>query len=218
VVVNPGNPTGAYANVETIQAAAAKANMPLIADEVFRPFTLDATTAGASFAEAPESLCFTLDGVSKRLAAPGIKLGWIRLTGPPELTAQAAAQLDQIADAYLTVSTAAAAALPAMLELEATTQAAVRARTSINLKLLREVWPGRVRSAEAGWVAVVDAPAPEPDLELRLLAEHRLSVHPGWFYGLPGNRALVVSLLPTPDRFAANLERLIKAVDASPQS
>ncbi|MDR0365288.1 MAG: aminotransferase class I/II-fold pyridoxal phosphate-dependent enzyme, partial [Bifidobacteriaceae bacterium] len=36
VVVNPGNPTGAYANVETIQAAAAKANMPLIADEVFR--------------------------------------------------------------------------------------------------------------------------------------------------------------------------------------
>jgi aspartate/methionine/tyrosine aminotransferase len=207
VAVSPGNPTGAWAPLEEIAQAAA--GLPLIVDQVFAPFALEAETPPPKSAE---TLAFTLDGVSKRLAAPGVKIGWIRLDGPPGAKGEAAEALDRVADSYLSVSAVAAAALPELLELEAETVAQARHRALANLEVLRRQWPGRVRRCQAGWVAVIDAPVAEADLALRLLRHHSLAVHPGWFYSIPGPKALVVSLLPAEPVFADLSGRLADAL------
>jgi aspartate/methionine/tyrosine aminotransferase len=201
--------------------AAARAGAAAVVDQVFWPFALDTApppappppaAPAATLAERHGVLAFTLDGVSKRLAAPGVKLGWIRLDGPETQAREAADQLDRIADVYLSVSAASAAALPALLGLEEETVGRARHRTWGNLEELRRRWPGRVRRCGAGWVAVVDAPRTEGDLALRLLRDCGLAVHPGWFYGVPGDSALVVSLLPRPEEFAAGAGALAAAV------
>jgi aspartate/methionine/tyrosine aminotransferase len=211
VAVNPGNPTGCWAPLDGIGQRALSAGAALVVDQVFQPFALDAE-APAGTSPPEECLVFTLDGVSKRLAAPGVKLGWIALDAPPETAALVAPALDRVADCYLSASQAAAEALPDLLGLEEQTVTRVRERTRGNLAELRRRWPGRVRRAEAGWTAVADAPAPEPGLAVRLLREAGLAVHPGWFYGVPGDKALVLSLLPAPAEFAAGLDALAAAL------
>jgi aspartate/methionine/tyrosine aminotransferase len=166
----------------------------------------------ASHLAGGEVLSARLDGLSKRLAAPGVKLAWIRLDGPDHLVEEAAVALDRVADTYLSVGAAPAGALPELLELENATVERIWRRTMTNLERLRSIWPGRTRRQQAGWVAVIDAPNGEADLALRLLRDHQLAVHPGWFYNIPGERALVVSLLPEPSRFASNLAALSAAV------
>ncbi|MDR3069711.1 MAG: pyridoxal phosphate-dependent aminotransferase, partial [Propionibacteriaceae bacterium] len=84
VIVNPGNPTGAYvpqSALDDIVATCARVHAALIADEVFGPFAL-AKEAYTTFAGEDRTLTFTLDGLSKLLCAPQLKLGWIRVSGP----------------------------------------------------------------------------------------------------------------------------------------
>ncbi|MDR2252323.1 MAG: pyridoxal phosphate-dependent aminotransferase [Bifidobacteriaceae bacterium] len=257
VVVSPGNPTGAFSPLGVIAEVAG--TVPLIVDQVFEPFRLDAPAAApqpsrvgpaagaagfdpvgsrgsqplgsmgpaavaapldaaAALGEPPPGcVWFVLDGVSKRLAAPGAKIGWIRVIAGASVQPEVGEALDRVADSYLSVSAASTAALPALLELEGEAVRVARHRALGNLTELRKRWPWRVRRCEAGWVAMVDAPARGPragdeDLATWLLRERGLAVHPGWFYGVPGERALVLSLLGRPQAFADAVARLVRAV------
>jgi aspartate/methionine/tyrosine aminotransferase len=183
-VVNPNNPTGAVVSGEVGAAIAEicrRHQVRLIADEVFLPYS----------SAAPLAADFTLDGLSKLLAAPGLKLGWIRAPG---LDAETAAALDLVADSYLSVSSIVQYALPELLSLADETVARVSQRVSGNLATLRARYGSRVRQSQGGWVAIVDLP-PSEDASLALLRGQHLYAHPGWFYELDAN-ALVISLLP----------------------
>ena len=48
------------------------------------------------------------------------------------------------------------------------------------------------------------------DLALALLEEERVLVQPGWFYDLPGDGWLVLSLLPDEATFAEGVARLAR--------
>lgn len=220
VVVNPGNPTGAYVADDErprLVQAARDGRAALIADEVFRPFALDGeprTLAGEAGV-----LTFALDGLSKLLCAPQLKLGWLRVSGPPDETATARAALETIADTYLSVGAPVALALPDLLALADDAVATTRARLVGNLATARALldddgW--RVRRCDGGWTVLVDAPRwlPDDDLVLTLLRDAHLAVHPGWFYDLPTPGALALSLLPEPEVFADGCRRLRAAVDA----
>ena len=54
----------------------------------------------------------------------------------------------------------------------------------------------------------IPAVEPEEDLVLRLLADHDVLVHPGYFFDFPREGFLELSLLPRPDLFAAGVDRL----------
>ncbi|MCL2780147.1 MAG: pyridoxal phosphate-dependent aminotransferase [Actinomycetia bacterium] len=244
VAVHPNNPTGGYAPAALADACR---GLPLIADEVFWPF--DTPTAGpaptgskrpalagnqpggkagtrpAASARPPrlsgalDHLVFGLDGFSKLLAAPQLKLGWIRLSGPRGQTALAAAALDRIADAYLPVSGPIAEAVPDLLALVDATVRRVRERLAGNLALAAARFDGgayRVRRCAGGWTALVDVPRIRPDDELvvALLERGRLIVHPGWFYDLDDAGTLALSLLPSPAAFARGCELLRDTIDA----
>ena len=221
VVVNPGNPTGAYVADDErspLVEAARTGGAALVVDEVFGPYHLDAP-APRTLAGEDRVLTFALDGLSKLLCAPQLKLGWLRISGPPDETAAAAAALETIADTYLSVGAPVALALPELLELADESVATTRARLVGNLATARAVldhggW--RVRRCDGGWTVLVDVPRwlPDDELVLSLLRDAHLSVHPGWFYDLPTPGALALSLLPEPEAFAEGCRRLRAAVDA----
>ncbi|MDR0432987.1 MAG: pyridoxal phosphate-dependent aminotransferase, partial [Bifidobacteriaceae bacterium] len=219
-LVNPENPTGIYTDAQTRQAvldAVANAGAALIADEVFNPFALDGQPT--TLAGEDQVVVFTLGGLSKSLCAPQMKLAWIRLSGPPPATKPIRELLDQIADTLLPVSSPVALALPDLLDLSDAVIPHTRHRLATNLATARRVLdqaPYRVRRCEGGWSVIVDAPryVDGDDLPIRLMREAHLAVHPGWFYDLPDDAALVLSLLPHPDQFATSCHNLRAAIDA----
>ena len=220
VVVNPGNPTGAYVADDErgpLVEAARAGGAALIADEVFGPFALDGRPR--TLAGEDRVLTFALDGLSKLLCAPQLKLGWLRVSGPPDDKAAASAALETIADTYLSVAAPVALALPELLALADEAVAATRDRLVGNLETARallddEGW--RVRRTEGGWTVLVDVPRwlPDDELVLHLLRDAHLAAHPAWFYDLPTHGTLALSLLPEPEAFAAGCRRLRAAVDA----
>lgn len=221
VVVSPGNPTGAYVADDergALVAAAQTGGAALVVDEVFGPYHLDAP-APRTLAGEDRVLTVALDGLSKLLCVPQLKLGWLRVSGPPDDVAAASAALETIADTYLSVGAPVALALPELLDLADEAVAATRARLVANLATARALlddagW--RVRRCDGGWTVLVDVPRwlPDDDLVLTLLRDAHLAVHPGWFYDLPGSGALALSLLPEPRAFAEGCRRLRAAVDA----
>lgn len=239
VVVNPGNPTGAYldAGGEALVEACAVRGLPLISDEVFGPFALDSMTSmttsmtndralAGDVPRVPPTLAgesrvvtVTLGGLSKLLCAPQLKLAWARLAGPAAELAVVREGLDSIADMFLPVSGPIAAALPELMALADESVTATRTRLTANLAALREVFGGgpyRVRRCEGGWTALLDVPRylPSQELVIHLLREAHLAVHPGWFYDLPSEGTLALSLLPSPEEFRSGMARLRSALDA----
>jgi aspartate/methionine/tyrosine aminotransferase len=227
VLVDPGNPTGAYlapaTAAQVAELALRHASVPII-DQVFYTYRLtDGGGEGPRGAELPEwdapgaPLSFRLDGLSKLACAPGVKLAWIRLAGPAGEAAAAAKALDAIADTYLNVSTTAALALADILQQADRIGEALRGRLRRNLRALAQALApaATVRRVEGGWVAIVDpVVVPEgADPALWLLEHAHLSVHPGWLYDLAENDAIVVSLLPEPEQFDAGIAALRAGLD-----
>ena len=215
VMVNPNNPTGAYVSAEdagVIGEWCAAEGVPVIADEVFRPYAIEAPAPTPPLASTlgGSGVVITLDGLSKLLAAPQLKLGWLRVSGPASLTGALAERLDAIADAYLSVNSPVACALPELLGLAHTTVERVTARCQTNLRTLRQLGDTvRVRRTDGGWVGLVDLPPVDNDDSTTLeLLRRGVSVHPGWFYDLCDAHIIAVSLLLEPTAFTTALSRV----------
>jgi len=212
LVVNPNNPTGSYVIADE-QDAIARFGLPVISDEVFHPFAFG--EKAPSFAR-DDVLTFTLGGLSKSAGLPHYKLGWIRISGPGKENAIAALEL--IADNFLSVSTPVQAALPELLAIAPRIREAIRSRTSSNLATLNaalENYPAaRVLPVEGGWSAVIRVPRIDSDeaLALRLLEEHGVVVHPGYFFDFDTDGYLVVSLLTEDGIFEEGIARLISSL------
>jgi alanine-synthesizing transaminase len=222
VVVSPNNPTGTGILREELRALLAlsrERGFGLISDEVFLDYRFAERPGDAPVAAAEDAgLVFSLGGLSKSAALPQLKLGWILANGPAGVLAAALSRLEWIADAYLSVGTPVQLALPRLLEHGRLAADAIRARIVENHAALAAAFPpGSPASAEplvGGWSAVLRVPAlePEEDLVLRLLADHDLLVHPGYFFDFPREGFLVLSLLPAPELFREGVSVLARAL------
>ncbi len=108
IVINPNNPTGSYIRKgerSAILRLCERYGMALIADEVFFDFPLDDAAERESFIGEERVLTFVLDGLSKRLGMPQMKLGWIAVSGPPQEALRAKKRLELIADTFLSAGT-----------------------------------------------------------------------------------------------------------------
>jgi aspartate/methionine/tyrosine aminotransferase len=209
VVVNPNNPTGSFVTPPE-QAALARFGLPIISDEVFLDYPLEST--GTTF--RPNTLTFTLGGLSKSAGLPHYKLGWIRVSGPG--ASDAIEALELIADNFLSVATPVQAALPEILRIAPRIRAAISQRTRRNLAHLRANASASttVLPVEGGWSAVVRVPRVESDEELavRLIEQHGVAVHPGYFFDFDSDGYIVVSLLTAADQFDEGVRRLFEAL------
>jgi len=205
VVVNPNNPTGSFVTREEQDKIAAH-ELPVISDEVFLDYPLDAS--GTSFVRE-DVLTFTLGGLSKSAGLPHYKLGWIRVSGPGKREALEALEL--IADNFLSVATPVQVALPELLRVAPRIRDAIRARTRANLATLRaaNMPSAQVLPVEGGWSAVIRIPRVMSDEDFALaLLDRGVVVQPGYFFDFASEGYIIVSLLTREDVFRAGLAHL----------
>lgn len=229
MVVNPNNPTGNYCKQEEMRRLneiCAARSMAIVADEVFLDFGLQGEigrTSGNDRYRAPSFsanegvLTFTLSGISKICGLPQMKAAWIVVTGPEGVKSQAAARLEVIADAYLSLNAPVQWALPRLLNLRRGFQQQLLVRVRENLgELDRQLGKncGAERlEVEAGWNSVIRVPAvqSDEDLALRLLSEQGTYAHPGHFYDFDRDGYLVVSLITPAQDFGRGIAAILSS-------
>jgi aspartate/methionine/tyrosine aminotransferase len=169
--------------------------------------------------ETPRALTFTLGGLSKGSGLPQMKLGWVLVDGPPAIRDEALGRLEFLADGYLSVGAPVQRAASRLLALGSRNRDRILARVHENLAALSAALPAesacRPLPADGGWAAIVQIPAvlSEEELTLALLEQDGVLVHPGYFFDIPREAFLVLSLLPEPSRFAAGLQRILSRLD-----
>lgn len=224
LVVSPNNPTGSVISqddAEWLAGLCATRGVAIVADEVFADYRF----VRSSIAPLPHclipslpssALTFSLGGLSKSAGLPQMKLGWIAVSGPDALVQDALAKLELICDTYLSVSTPVQVAAASLIEAGASIRAAIQARVMANLATCRDLVATRqdvtMFEPDAGWCVVLQVPATESEehLVLRLLEDHHVLVHPGYFFDFPTEAFLVLSLLPAADVFAEGVSRVIR--------
>jgi alanine-synthesizing transaminase len=219
VVVNPNNPTGSFLKRDELSPLlgfCAARRLALVVDEVFSDYALgdDAGLITAT-TQINTVLTFTLNGFSKTLGLPQMKLGWVVTNGPEQLRAEADARLDLIADTFLSVNTPAEHAAPAWLALRGQIQGQILDRLRGNLNWLADRLhdtPCRLLKVEGGWSAAVEVPRlmSEEELVLSLLEEDGVLAHPGYFFDFPREAFLVLSLLAPEADFREGVERILR--------
>ena len=223
VLINPNNPTGSYVKEnerEALIALCRERGIAIIVDEVFFDYDLEPIAANRRLAGEEGVLTFALDGFSKMLAAPHAKVGWIRVSGPDDDVAEAQRRLDVIADDYLPMSDIIAGCIPALLDAAEAQTDRVRERVRGNLAALHrmlesdELGVVNVLRPEGGWNVLLRVPSvlDENELVLKLIADHRLTGQPGYFFDMTSNGYLAVSLLPEPEEFKRGIAAVLDTV------
>ena len=201
VLVNPNNPTGHFLKQHEL-AELASFGLPIISDEVFRDYLLEPEPDSVQTLQGtPDALVFTLNGLSKTVGLPQMKLAWMIATGPAE---EALQRLELIADTYLSAGTPVQIALPQLLAARESIQGQITKRSQSNLAFLRASGL-RTLQVEAGWYAVVAYPE---EAVPALLKDHNVLVQPGYFYDFETSGYVVLSLLTPEETFRAGVQQL----------
>ncbi len=218
VLVHPNNPTGSFVKKEEKEhliSIAKEKNLALICDEVFLDYPYPENTAHAiSFAGEKNALTFTLSGISKVLALPQMKLGWIVVNGSDKLRDASIERLELISDTYLSVNTPVQQALDAWFSFRPALQDQVRKRILMNREFLLKkcrTENADLLNGEGGWYAILRLPGAEDEEKwvLGLLERQSVLIHPGYFYDFfeEGRFGVVSLLLPT-EQFRGGVDRL----------
>jgi len=212
--VSPNNPTGNMLRRSEWKALCSL-SLPVVVDEVFRPYLKDgqehdpeADPLAEPSAHAPT---ITLDGLSKRALAPGLKAAWMSVRGPG--SEPLLARLEHIADTFLSVQGPVQHALSSFLELEHQVQEELNQRLRENdakLRALTSHTPLTVLHADGAWMRIVRFPKTLNEHEwAERLAHSGLFAHPGELYGLPHRPSFVVSLILPSTQFEEGVKRML---------
>ena len=212
VLISPHNPTGMVAErdqIEGLATIAGRHKLPIIGDEVFREFVFDDAIPRRP-AETRAPLVFTLNGFSKMFALPGLKLGWMAVSGEAALVEKAMTTLELMSDTFLPVNEIAQFSVPAIFkngrEFLAEYRSRIREYRETAVSVLGS---GTGIAPRGGFYMVVpyERDIEEEDLTIELIDEEHVLVHPGYFYDIEG-RHLVFSFVNNPETLREVLPRI----------
>lgn len=216
ILISPHNPTGAVAQedeVTPLAEIAARHRLPILSDEVFSPFLFRQNRLPRP-AATTAPLVLTLNGFSKMLALPGMKIGWIALSGEAPLVRKALSALETISDTFLPVNEIAQFSVPALFGgakgFLPAYQSAIRERAQLAMDLLSRSDRLSFVPPEGGFYLTVrmnDPKADEEEIALDLLRRRSLLLHPGFFYDLEPPH-LVLSFVSEPSLLQTAMEKL----------
>jgi aspartate/methionine/tyrosine aminotransferase len=159
--------------------------------------------------DGPKCPIFWLNGLSKAVGSPQLKLGWMAFYAPRENFEEIRAALEFVEDAYLSVSAPAQALCASLLKHSEAYESKVLDRLQQNWQTLREAFPSKYcPEVLGGWYAVVRLGEDDEELTLRLLREKHVLVQPGFFFDFDEDGWVVMSLLQDPAIFKEAIERI----------
>ncbi len=216
IAVSPNNPTGSFLSSEDrgfLLELCTEHPLALIVDEVFADYHFEEKVKPPCWPTEPPALVFRLNGISKMLGLPQLKLAWIYAAGPMSLLDVALGRLEFIADTFLSVNTPIQVALPRLLQLRPQIQRAIRERIQINRTCLERLQPSppwTLLPAEGGWYAILRIPSVHSEEEwgLGLLEDEGIYTYPGYFFDFTEEPYLVLSLLPRADHFTEGITQM----------
>lgn len=222
VVVNPNNPTGNYLKQQELAALdqiCRDNRLALIVDEVFSDYSAAARPPELqTVVNRTRALTFVLNGFSKMLGLPQVKLGWIVIGGDPGRSKAAQDGLEILLDFYLSVASPVQHAAARLMGHRPEIQRQILARIAANTQILEAQIARnanyRLLVRQGGWYAIIeifDTVADENRI-MRLLERDHTLVHPGYFYEFDKEGIVVVSLLTPVDTFRDGIYRLISTV------
>ena len=160
--------------------------------------------------DGPKCPIFWLNGLSKAVGSPQLKLGWMAFYAPREKFEEIRAALEFVEDAYLSVSAPAQALGASLLPKARAYEEHVRERLLVNWQTLREAFPAKYcPEVLGGWYAVVRLGEDDEELTLRLLQEKHVLVQPGFFFDFDEDGWVVISLLQEPAQFKEAVQRML---------
>ena len=208
-LISPHNPTGHVSSAEEIAGLsdiARRHNLAIISDEVFSEFLLEpGVLPRPAGGRAP--LVFTLNGFSKMLAMPGLKFGWMAVSGDADKVRQAMRTLELMSDTFLPVNEIVQAAAPEFFDLGHAVrfEFSMRIRQAWQLaeKYLPQTDACRYTKPQGGFYVTLRLNGPdEEQTAQRLLREHHLLIHPGYFYDMAPHH-LVMCFVQEPETINA---------------
>ncbi|TGK08506.1 pyridoxal phosphate-dependent aminotransferase [Leptospira selangorensis] len=216
-LVSPNNPTGnllTSEEFEKLKIISKTKGIALVLDEVFSDYLHEKDPNQIDFFQTDFPI-FVVNGISKILALPQMKLSWIHVGGPTNWKKECKERLEIIADTYLSVGTPIQYALPELFQWRNMIQSQVLRRISRNLQVLESFHssnPGIVyTSPKGGWYAVLQSPSflNDEDFSYRLLEKEKVLVHPGSMFGFEEDLgSIVISLISETELFQAGLEKI----------
>ncbi|MDX9785821.1 MAG: pyridoxal phosphate-dependent aminotransferase [Desulfobacterales bacterium] len=219
IIVNPNNPTGSYIKTDElaqIDSLCRRHNMALIVDEVFSDFeAVSVPGREKTVVTKTNALTFVLNGISKTLGLPQMKLAWIIVGGDPHLANLAIDRLEALLDFYLSVSTPVQHGLKRLLAGRFAIQQQINARIIENSRFLKnqtdQTRNCRMLIREGGWYGIMEIRDGVLDdaRALLMLEKEDTLIHPGFFYDFSRDGMVVLSLLPEPANFSQGVGRLL---------
>jgi alanine-synthesizing transaminase len=219
VLISPHNPTGHVSSLEEIAALADIArrhDLAIISDEVFSDFLLQTERLPRAIGTGAP-LVFTLNGFSKMFALPGVKFGWMTISGDSDKVSKAMRSLELISDTFLPVNEIIQAAAPGIFE------AGKAVRKDFALRI-RECWgitktqldssPScRYSAPEGGFYVTIQLPDLEEEQAAEaILRENHIMIHPGYFYDMKSNH-LVLCFVQKPEELQRFLPEMLETLD-----
>jgi aspartate/methionine/tyrosine aminotransferase len=162
-------------------------------------------------------LVCTLNGFSKMFALPGVKFGWMTVSGDPDRVKKAIRSLELISDTFLPVNEIIQAAAPKIFEAGKGVRDDFAGR-------IRECWRVAKKHLDASSACRYSAPKGGfyvtielPDLEEESAAEailqkNHIMIHPGYFYDMKSNH-LILCFVQKPEDLDGFLPEMIGTLD-----
>ncbi len=213
LLVSPHNPTGAA--ISKPIAALEQLDLPVICDEVFADFPYRLPYIPPLGSLHPHLCIFHLNGISKMLALPDLKLSWIAMTA--RAASHFRARLEILNDIFLSASSLIQSMLPVLLENGREFQAAMRRRIrsslDLGLKIIATCPRLHAHSPDGGYYLFVRVSDCDDEEELVLhLLDRGVFVHPGYFFNCEHGAHIAISTLIEPETLETGLCRVVDAL------
>lgn len=211
LLISPHNPTGHCVSEKEWQEIIAfckERNLILVVDEVFGDYIFNSSIKRSFLFENSDVPVFWLNGLSKTVGSPEVKLGWIAYNTHAE-TDKIRDAMEYVADAYLSVSSMAQALSIPLLQDSLDYEGRVMLRLNENLDFLTKEFPPEIcPQISGGWYAALHFNLDDEQFTLDLLEKERVLVQPGFFFDFEEDGWIVVSLLQTPDLFKEGVKKI----------
>jgi alanine-synthesizing transaminase len=205
VLISPHNPTGRVSDsgeISRLAEVAARHDLAILSDEVFSDFLLEREELPCPL-RTGAPLVFTLNGFSKMFALPGVKFGWMALSGEEDRVARAMRSLELMSDTFLPVNEIIQAAAADIFRkgesLRGTFGDRVRKCWEIteeHLKLSKCF--SHIRPQGGVYVTLRLHGIDEEKAAMQLLERNNILLHPGYFYDMPEHH-LVLCFVQEPE-------------------